>query len=400
MPKFDASIVLITWSPTKRRLAFLKRTIASLRRKAGYPFTLVVVDNGPQVQTDYLARECADDIVITNKVNLGVGTARNQGADATNSHYIAFIDNDLEFVSDNWLFECIKALEAFPEQKLIATPRRSHPMKGPKKVAGNLGKYLLFDRASAMCLVMRRSDYQAIGRWPGHSMPGSKYCDWTYRKGYKFVWHPSWAVKHLAKKPSYNFHHSLVNGKWVELTPQERKIEKWNAMWPKKYKQYIKKHCKMYPAIRRHLKGRIVDLAVGVTDMYREGHDVTGVDISSACVEIMKQRHSWGNWIVGDAMRTQLPSHCFDTGVAANILEHYHDQGAIIRELKRLLRKNGRAILVVPKANFAKDHVLPKWTPAMLEERIGSHFDCWEYELYAGRWWVVTGTDAPKESIT
>lgn len=222
MNKLDASIVLITWSPTEQRLKFLKRTIDSVRAKAGYAHTLVVVDNGPKAQSEYLAEACPNDIVIKNKVNLGVGAARNQGAAATESGYIAFIDNDLEFVSKDWLAECIGTLEFYRQYDLIATPRRSHPMKAAIRVVGKLDDYLLFDRASPMCFVMRRSDFEKIGLWPTHSKSGSKYCDQIHKMGYRYIWRPGWTVKHLARLPSYDFKKTLVNGEWVQLTAHEQ----------------------------------------------------------------------------------------------------------------------------------------------------------------------------------
>lgn len=398
MNRLDASIVLITWSPTERRLKFLKRTIDSVRAKAGYAHTLVVVDNGPKAQSEYLAEACPNDIVIKNKVNLGVGHARNQGAAATESGYIAFIDNDLEFVSKDWLAECIGTLEFYRQYDLIATPRRSHPMKGADRVVGKLDGYLLFERASPMCFVMRRSDFEKIGLWPTHSMPGSKYCDRTRKMDYRYIWHPEWVVKHLAPKPSYNFHNTLVNGEWVKLTARQEQIAHWDNIWAKKFGQYIKKHRAMYPGIKLHLKGRILDLGMGVTDMYEEGQDVTGVDVSSECIRIMTERHPWGAWLVREAMDTKLPANSFDTIVAANILEHYPDQAPIIREIKRMLKPGGTAVIVVPKANFSKGHIYPEWDDAMIKEKIGCHFETCKRELYVDKWWIIRGSDAKKET--
>ena len=164
--------------------------------------------------------------------------------------------------------------------------------------------------------------------------------------------------------------------------------EHWDKIWPTKYGQYIRKHRKMYAGVRPHLKGSILDIGVGVTDMYQEGDDVTGIDISEECIRLMVERHPWGKWSHEDIF--DMPEMgMFDTVVAANILEHFDEQEPIINILKFCCRDDGTVLIILPKENYDKTHVHPKWDIPMIENRVLKHFVDGSYDLYAGRWWIV-----------
>ena len=211
----DTSIVLITWcQDNSYRLPILKKSFESLKECTKRSHILMVVDNGEQQQREFL-REQGIDIHIETMVNLGVGASRNHGSKYSNSKYIAFVDNDILYF-DNWLNECIGVLEKFPDQKLIATPRKTSPMKMPKHHTGDIGEYELYNRCSGQCLVFRRKDFEEIGQWSLSNTPGGDYCYSARKKKYRFIWHPSWNCKHLCKKSSYNYRHKLVNGQWIK----------------------------------------------------------------------------------------------------------------------------------------------------------------------------------------
>jgi 2-polyprenyl-3-methyl-5-hydroxy-6-metoxy-1,4-benzoquinol methylase len=173
------------------------------------------------------------------------------------------------------------------------------------------------------------------------------------------------------------------------MNEEQRKVM-WNKIWSKKCGQYLRKHKHMYSFIRPMLKGKILDIACGVTDLYQKGDNVTGLDFSLECVCIMKNRHPWGNWIVGNALDTKLEESSYDTVIASNILEHYEDQAPIISELKRLVRPEGNIVIILPKDNRSKDHVHPTWDESKIKHRIISHLKNASFEL-KGRYWIIQG---------
>lgn len=206
----DVSIVMITWRPNDYRQEVMKRCFASLKAITKHPYILVVVDNGPEFLNSQ-----GIDIHFMNDVNIGIAKSRNMGAEATDTKYIAFIDDDL-ILCEGWLGECISALEKYPNRKLIATPRKTSPMKHKKYFRGDLDEYQLWSRSSGQCMVMKRIDFEIIGLWKNINTPGGNYCKRLHHKKYSFIWHSTWSGRHLGKKPSYNYRNKLVNGIWEQ----------------------------------------------------------------------------------------------------------------------------------------------------------------------------------------
>lgn len=217
---YDVSIVLITWAQTQTRLAVLKKSLASLRECTKIGHTLVIVDNGLKEQTEFLDTQNID-IHLKPDVNIGVGASRNLGAQATNSEFIAFVDNDIGYFP-KWLTACVEVLAKHPLWNVIVTPRKSNPMKYQKHHIGNLSSYQLFNRCSGQIVVMRRTIFKTIGPWSTTNTPGGNYCDRARKLGIYYLWHPNWKALHLCKKPSYNHKHILINGSW--FSTKESKV--------------------------------------------------------------------------------------------------------------------------------------------------------------------------------
>ena len=156
----DVSIVMITWADTTQRLDALKKSLTSIKSCTKIPHRLVVVDNGPSQQTKFLNTQDID-ILLTQKINIGIGAARNLGAAATKSEYIAFVDNDIEYFA-KWLKAGCDVLARKRRWPVLITPRKSSPMKFPKHHIGKLGEYQIYNRCSGQCIIMRRKDFNEI----------------------------------------------------------------------------------------------------------------------------------------------------------------------------------------------------------------------------------------------
>jgi len=212
----DTSVVMISWSPDEYRLKVLRQCFASLKAHTKRDHTLVVVDNGVNGQKEFLEDQDID-ILIRPKVNLGVGMSRKVGVGATDSKYVAVVDNDIGFFP-GWLDACIGALERYPDRKLVATAVKTHPMKYARHKEGMLDEYELWRRCAGMCLVMRRSDYDILSKFnPTATNVGHRFCLNVRNKGYHFIWHPSWTGRHLSKTASFHYKKQWFNketGTW------------------------------------------------------------------------------------------------------------------------------------------------------------------------------------------
>lgn len=174
---------------------------------------------------------------------------------------------------------------------------------------------------------------------------------------------------------------------------QQMNIREWDIHWGN-WKQYLKQKGlrRLRVVLKPLLKGKIADLGCGVTDLYTEGDDVTGVDISPACIEIMKKAYPFGTWVVGDVRAaTPLPSATFDTVVCSHVLEHFYEQQSSIEEMKRIVKPDGNIIIAVPTRSIGPDHIHSKWHAGNITERITCHLKDAVFEKLDRESWVIQG---------
>lgn len=70
-----------------------------------------------------------------------------------------------------------------------------------------------------------------------------------------------------------------------------------------------------------------------------------GVDIYDDAIEYGKKRYGKMELLVADAHKLPYKSSSFDLLVCTEVLEHVDDPGLVIQEIKRVLQKNGKAII-------------------------------------------------------
>ncbi len=209
----DCSIVMISQAEYPKRLKLLKNTLYSLVARTLYSYELIVVDNGPKEQTEFLKTWSLDKHII-NKVNLGMGRPRNQGAALSDSEYLCFIDNDLIF-REGWLTESIELLKKYKDEKIIVAPMRTIPMKKKYNQVGELDGYTLWPRAGSGCLVFRRKDYNEIGDWANVAETGREYGRRARENGYSYLLLKKPKVKHIGRTRTWARRSKLKDGKWV-----------------------------------------------------------------------------------------------------------------------------------------------------------------------------------------
>ena len=380
------SIILISWSPTENRMKLLANTLSSLKKFTGVPYELIVVDNGPEFQTDFLKKQKIDKHII-NETNKGIGFARNQGFEVATGEYVCFCDNDVLFRKD-WLKDAIEIFEKYPDEKLIVNSIfSSKAIRRYRRLhLGMLGDYPIWQRSGGTCLVMKRTTVEEIGKWSLGSTPGRDYSKRVRLKGYKFVGTVETKVLHKGYKKTYDWRKKLIGGEWVS-----HGSEYWNGRWSGNFPvRYVKGHKRLFDGIRPHLKGRIIDLGCGATGLYVGGnYDVTGIDFSFKAIEASKKLYPQGKFIVGRLEKVSLPSNRYDTVVLSEIIEHYGDFSKILLRAKRICKVGGHVIITVPKKHFDKDHVHPVWSKQKIYEEVASVIGNVEVSSIKGKWWLV-----------
>lgn len=75
---------------------------------------------------------------------------------------------------------------------------------------------------------------------------------------------------------------------------------------------------------------------------------VYGIDISEQAISLAKKRIPFGNFRVGDAQKLPFKSDFFEAAFCLEVLEHVDDPVAVLKEINRILKKGGYAVLLVP----------------------------------------------------
>ena len=204
------SIIITHWGNTPERSEIMRKSIDSLFSSLDYPSEVIVIDNGTSIEdSEHLLKLTTEGKIqhyIRNASNMSFGYARNQGIKLSHGEYLCIADNDLIY-QKGWLSECIKVLEAFPNEKYYTTPMPYQANRKFDKGTLTLNEkvYNLNSRAGSNCFVIRRSDMDNIGHFIYHRIAGSKWTDKATRLGYLAVVIPNHWVEDIGFRNGYDF---------------------------------------------------------------------------------------------------------------------------------------------------------------------------------------------------
>ena len=146
------SIITLTYNKLNEATKpFLKSLYASMQNESD--FELILVDNGSTDGTVEFLKDFASKKsnvkVIYNSENLGFSKGCNQGADAAQYDYIAFLNNDI-LLPSGWQDDLFEIFEKEPEAGLIS----------PSQIKGEDFKEWMYPKVSKRMLKVRKYDYK------------------------------------------------------------------------------------------------------------------------------------------------------------------------------------------------------------------------------------------------
>jgi GT2 family glycosyltransferase len=101
------SVIILNWNGRH----FLERCLQPLLTQTFQDFEIVLVDNGSKDgSVSFLEEHYPQVRLITNQENQGFAAANNQAIRATDSEFVATLNNDTE-VTPNWLEELVRAAD-------------------------------------------------------------------------------------------------------------------------------------------------------------------------------------------------------------------------------------------------------------------------------------------------
>ncbi len=218
MPK--VSVVI----PTYNRPEFLASAIASVLNQTFQDFEIIVVDDASTDETPEVVDSFKDSKIkyIRHEINKGGSAARNTGIKASSSEYIAFLDDD-----DEWLPEKLKKqveiLDNCPQKVGGVYTGFLKIDKASEKIIGQsipLGKGSFIDDlikdnriGTTSTHLLRRECFQKVGLFD-ENLPSSQDFDMWVRLSREF--HFEFIKEPLVK---YSFHEKRIS------TDVEKKIK-------------------------------------------------------------------------------------------------------------------------------------------------------------------------------
>lgn len=99
-------------------------------------------------------------------------------------------------------------------------------------------------------------------------------------------------------------------------------------------------------------------------------HEIYGIDLSPKAIEGVKQRIPFGNFKVADAQDLPFADNSFDAIFCLEVIEHVDDPEKVILGIKRVLKKRGYGVILVPTDNLLFKFIWFLWN---LKYKVWSH---------------------------
>lgn len=174
--------------PTHNRAAFVGRAVASVLRQTESDFELIIVDDASTDGTGEclasLARQDERIRVLTNTASKGGGGARNVGIEASRGQWVAFLDDDDEWVPGKLEIQLAK-LATSPAAVACSCGYEQHFSSGASKVVRLPQQVTLTQLlcgsvlgGASMC-VCARTVLQAIGGFDASFRSGQDWDLWV-----------------------------------------------------------------------------------------------------------------------------------------------------------------------------------------------------------------------------
>lgn len=192
------SYITTHWGMNDFRSELLRKSLESaINTTIHLPIEFIVVDNGSNIEdSKYLLDLCHANKIqfyLRNSSNLYFGWGRNIGLDIACGDILVFSDNDIEY-SPGWLDKSIEILNEYSDRKIAITPLRTDRIHRSNRYWNewftlNHGKekYPANMRAGSNSWVMRRDDFNEVGRFRNHRVAGSKWTDSFVKKGFTMI---------------------------------------------------------------------------------------------------------------------------------------------------------------------------------------------------------------------
>ena len=159
--------------PIWNQLEFTKSCIDHVLNYTRYPYRLILVDNGSDVETkNYLENlkqtQKIEINLIRNEENLGFVRAVNQGLEVSKAPYVCILNNDT-LPGTGWLTELVEFAEKHPDAGLLNPLCNGHIQRNlsvneyAKMVSSNKDKFMEMNQCQGFSMLIKRRLIDKIG---------------------------------------------------------------------------------------------------------------------------------------------------------------------------------------------------------------------------------------------
>jgi 2-polyprenyl-3-methyl-5-hydroxy-6-metoxy-1,4-benzoquinol methylase len=134
-------------------------------------------------------------------------------------------------------------------------------------------------------------------------------------------------------------------------------------------------HLKAYETAAEKSRGCAV-LDVGCNNGYgtaivaRNAERAVGIDLSPKAIDVARRTHPSVEFVQLTDTALPFADQSFDVVTAFQVIEHVEDTGPFLREIKRVLRPGGSALITTPNRLLRIDPGMKPWNPFHVREYV------------------------------
>jgi ubiquinone/menaquinone biosynthesis C-methylase UbiE len=110
-----------------------------------------------------------------------------------------------------------------------------------------------------------------------------------------------------------------------------------------------------------HRGAKVLDVGCGTGDLVGEliqrGYNAWGLDLSEAMIRYARERHGRERFRVGDIEHIDSADNTFDAIMCLGVMEYLNKDEPALREIWRVLKPNGKAIITTPSVSCPFYHM-------------------------------------------